>query len=136
MIRNKYARKYCRQVKKWLPGTEKYKRQLLDSISSAVGCFVEEQPNADYIALENHFGPPQQIASDYVTEMDTGELLRNLRIKRRIVTTVTACVAAFILMWGAVGILALLDAHNAAYGFVEVEYNDGRMEVLAECEEY
>lgn len=134
MMQNKYSRKYCRQVKKWLPGMGKYKRQIVEKIRLAVTAFMEEQPNADCTVLEEHFGTPQQIAAEYVAQMDTMALLHDLRIRGRIVKIVFALVTTLAILW-AVGVSVLvIDGLKDQNGYIEVEYNDGRKTVMVVCE--
>lgn len=134
-MRNKYARKYCRQVKKWLPGMGKYRQRIMERIYSAVKYFVDQHPEANYNAVEAWFGTPQQIAAEYVAQMDTREMLKSVRFGKRIITLVTAVVAALVLLWGLGIAIMIIDAHNSAHGYMEVVYSDGRKGVMVEWEE-
>lgn len=54
-------------------------------------------------ALAERFGTPQQVAAAYVDEMPTAELLAQLHIRRRVVTTVVLAVVAALAVY--VGVL-------------------------------
>lgn len=80
---------------------------------------MAENPHMDFEQVEARFGTPRSIAAAYVDEMDTGELLRTIYIRRRIITAVTACIAAMILMWGVVLGAAYVDAYNNTHSHYE-----------------
>ena len=79
----KELKHYYRQVSAWLPCGGRLKKQLMSSITATVDGYLAEHPEADFAALQAHFGSPQQIASAFVDEMETEELLNALRIRRK-----------------------------------------------------
>lgn len=101
-MQNRAARRYLREVRSWLPCSRKLKRGILEKIGSTIAEYLSEEPGADYNKLLARFGTPQQIAASYVNEMKTGELLRDLRIKRRIVYCVAITAAIIVLLWASV----------------------------------
>lgn len=120
---NKEARRYLREIRSWMPCAGKMKREVLEEIRGNLLDFLSEDPDAEYPALVARFGTPQQIASTYVDEAETGELLQTLRIRRKVVKVVCITCAAVIVLWlGVVG-LAYLDALNHSHGY-EVEKID------------
>lgn len=116
-MRNKAAGRYFREVKSWIPCAGKMKRDILDRIRDEVCGYLDENPEAGDAELRQRFGAPQQIAAAYVEEMDAPELLKNLRIRRRIVRIVAAAALAMVLMWAAVVTIALADRNNAVNGY-------------------
>ena len=119
--RNPHLRKYCRRVRNWLPCSGKQKKQILNSIQSMVASYLEENQTADYTAIEQRFGVPQQIASAYVDEMDSQESLRHMRIKRRILSIAVTCVVLITVVWISFTAAAFVDHHKAGNGYIEVE---------------
>lgn len=101
-MRNRAAGRYLREVRSWLPCSRKLKRGILEKIGSTIAEYLAEKPGADYDKLLTRFGTPQQIAASYVNEMETGELLRDLRIKRRIVYCVAITAVIIVLLWASV----------------------------------
>lgn len=92
--------------------------------------FVSENPNADYRAIVSRFGIPKQIASAYVDDMDTGELLHNLRIRRKIVRIVVVTALLVITAWAGVMIYAINHNEQMAHGYGVV----GEIEVIESIE--
>ncbi|MDO5401130.1 MAG: DUF6120 family protein [Eubacteriales bacterium] len=119
--RNREARRYLRAIRGWLPCAGKMKGQMLGNIQSSLDEFLSEKPDADYQALVDRFGTPQQIASTYVDEAETGELLRLLRVRRKVVSIISAVAAALVLTWAAyVTIELVCDAYDAQTSYVNV----------------
>ena len=96
---NSDLNRYCREVKTWLPCSGAEKKRIINRISDQVTRFLEETPNADYAQIEARFGTPQQIAAAAVDEMGTCELLRDLRIRKRLVSIIAAGLAVIALAW-------------------------------------
>lgn len=103
-------RRYLREVKSWLPCGGKMKKEILGKISGTVSGYLTENRGGDYGALVARFGTPQQIASAYVDELETPELLNSLRIRRRIVKIVSGTALVVIILW--VGVVAASFAYN------------------------
>ncbi len=114
-------KRYIRQVRSWLPCGGKVKRDILDRLRVELDRYLAKNPEAGIAGLRQRFGDPQQIAASYVEEMDTPELLRNLRIRQRIVSIIAAVALGILLMWAAVVTLAYAKFYNGATGcFSEV----------------
>lgn len=104
----KELKKYYRQIKDWLPCGGPLKRKLMGNITATIEGYIAEHPQADFTDLQTHFGTPQQIATAFVDEMDTQELLHSLRIRRRILRTVFFGIAAAVSIWGIVMLILLI----------------------------
>lgn len=109
MVCKNSLRVYCRAVKSWLPCDRKQKRRILEKIRLDVAGYLEENPDADIAAIQARFGTPQAIASAYVDDMDTAQLLHSLRVRKRIVTIVAAAMAVILLTWAGVVTWAVVD---------------------------
>ncbi len=109
---NSAVRRYLRLVRSWLPCSGKMKREIMQKIRIQAETFVAENPNADYAALEARFGTPKQIASSYVDEMGTDQLLEHLRIRKNILRIVTFGVLAIVLIWISVVSMAYYQTMN------------------------
>lgn len=120
--RNRDARRYLRAIKGWLPCAGKMKRQMLVQIQATVDGFLSENPDADYEAIVARFGTPQQIAAAYVDEAETGELLRLMRVRRKIISIISAAAAVLVLTWAAYVTIELVsDAYHTKTAYIEVE---------------
>lgn len=96
--------------------------------------YLAEHPDADFVELSHRFGLPKQIASSYVEEMDTEELLHNLRIRRRILGIVTCTALIVITLWAGTVTYAIIHNERLAHGYgvlgeieviERVEYTEG-----------
>lgn len=96
--------RYYREVRSWLPCSRKLKESIMSRLQENVRDYLEEHPDADAARIRAHFGEPQTIAAAYVDELGTDVLLRDLRIRRRIVSIVAGVMAAILALWlGVVG---------------------------------
>ena len=81
---------------------KKQKKNILNRLRLEVTAFLEEHPEADMVAIRERFGTPQAVASAYVESMDTAQLLKDLRIRKRILTAVMAAVIFVLITWAGV----------------------------------
>lgn len=119
-INNRAARRYLRQVRSLLP-SGRVKRQLMEQISACVYSYLEQEPDADDAALQARFGAPEDIAAAHVESMGTSEILKKLKIHRRIMIAVIVGLLVALLVW--VGSVTLIskDAHNSTHGYIDVD---------------
>lgn len=96
-------------------------------MESSVRDFVTENPNADYAAIEQRFGTPQQIAASCIEEMDAQELTLQLRIRKTIVRIVAATALVLVLLWAGVVLTALIRHIKDMDGYLIV----GEAEVIS-----
>ena len=112
--------RYYRQIHSWLPCTWRQKNRFIRELSGNIQAFLEQTPNADMETIQERFGTPQQIASAYVDETDTPQLLKSLRIRRRIVGVVLTVAIAVLILYTIVLICELYIFHDTFGGcFVE-----------------
>ena len=135
MVLNVHLLRYLWKVRRELPGSGKQKEQILSRVESSVRDFVTENPNADYAAIEQRFGTPQQIAASCIEEMDAQELTLQLRIRKTIVRIVAATALVLVLLWAGVVVTALIRHVKAMNGYLIVweaevidrtEYTEGK----------
>lgn len=116
----KELKSYYRQIKGWLPCGGRLKKNMMSCITATVEDYIASHPDADFAALQAHFGSPQQIATAFVDEMDTQELLHALRIRRRILFSVVYGVGAAVAIWAIVMLILLLVGLVSELGYVVV----------------
>lgn len=96
--------RYYRQIKSWLPCSRKLKNALISRLKESIQAYLDANPEADFGQIQSHFGAPETIAAAYVEEMGTDKLLRDLRIRRKIVAMVAGTMAVVLALWlGVVG---------------------------------
>ena len=113
---NPSARKYLQQVRGWIPCGGKMKQRTMVQIEDNLDHFLDENPYADYQTIVARFGTPEEIAATYVDEMDTPELLSNLRIKRKIVQIVAGTAAVAVAIWLGVAAVAFVISLESVDG--------------------
>lgn len=96
--------RYYRQIKSWLPCSRKLKNALISRLKESIQAYLDANPEADLDQVQARFGAPETIATAYVEEMGTDKLLRDLRIRRKVVTLVAGTMAVVLSLWlGVVG---------------------------------
>lgn len=122
---NRPARRYLRQIRGWLPCAGSMKRKMLTEIRETLLEFLADHPDADEQTIISRFGTPQQIAASYVDEAETEELLRRLRIRRRVVSIACAAAVACVTIWAGAILFALhSDAHKLDNSVIYVEIDE------------
>lgn len=130
MVWNVHLLRYLWEVREELPGNRRQKKQILSRVESSVRDFVTENPHADYAAITQRFGTPQQIAASCIEEMDAQELTLQLRIRKTIVRIVAATALVLVLLWAGVVVTALIRHVKAMNGYLIV----GEAEVIDRTE--
>ena len=123
---NRAVRRYCRQVRSWLPCSASQKRRILRDLKERLNFFSEQ--GSDYDAIVSSIGTPQTVAAAYVEDLDTGTLLRSLRIRRKIVCIVAVTALVVLISWAATVSWAIYEEneHLGGYGATTpVEIIDG-----------
>ena len=99
-LTNKAAQGYLRQVRGLLPCSRGIKDEITAPLRKSLDAFLAEEPAADAEAVKARFGTPEAIAASCLENTDTGEVLRRLKTKRRIVTIAVTAVIVLLLTWG------------------------------------
>lgn len=92
-------RRYHRKIRSFLPCSGKQKHRILADIQERISAFVEEHPACTFAEIEAHFGTPQTIAAACLESMDLKELLQTIRLRRRIISMITAATFAALILW-------------------------------------
>ena len=120
------AWRYLWKVGGWLPCSGKLKREIMARIKTVLDDYLNDHPDADFAELSHRFGTPQQIAASYIEEMNVQDLLKQLRIRRKIICIVVATALTFVSLWAGVVITALIRHVKAMDGYLIV----GEAEVI------
>lgn len=113
--------RYLWEISRELPGSWKQKKKILLGMKCIVRDYVTENPNADYQAIVKRFGVPRKIAESYVEELETGELLRELQIRKKILWVTLIAIVATATVWSAFTAAAYLDHFADKRGYATVE---------------
>ena len=127
---------YYRQVSAWLPCGGKCKREIMERIRANVDAYLAEHPDAGLEEIEAHFGGPREIAAAYVANLDTGELLAALRVRRRIMAAVMAAVLFVVLSWSGCVLWAANEATKSFGGHTEDALIEGEWQEGMDYDDY
>ena len=116
-MKNKNARCYRRKVLALLPCTKRQKQKIISQFDASLSDYIESNPDVDFIDLEDHFGSPEAIAASYVENAGTADILQALRIRKRIVLTVSLAFAVLLISWAAVVTWSMVKFNNAVNGY-------------------
>ena len=117
MYTEKEIRRYCRAVSSWLPCPRNEEKDILEKLKLSIADYQEQNPDADFAAIKALFGTPQTVAAAYVDMMDTAELLRKLRIRRRVLTIVLILAAIVLVTWLGTVAWAIIEEINSSSGY-------------------
>lgn len=111
-------KRYYRSIRKDLPCSYKMKKRIMQQIQESVDQFLEQNPDADFDAVQLHFGEPQTIALSYIEDQDAPELLRKMRIRRKVIAIIAGTVALVLAIWLAAMVWAIADANQTTDGHI------------------
>ena len=98
-------------------------RAVMAQIKDTVNEFVQQHPDADDEVIQAQLGSPQEIATAFVENMGAAEVLKGLRVRRRVLAAVLAVLLVILLSWTwLVGRATIReDARADAYIAVDIE---------------
>lgn len=117
-------KRYYRNIRKDLPCSYKMKKRIMQQIQESVGLFLEQNPDADFDAVQLHFGEPQTIALSYIEDQDTPELLRRMRIRRKALAIVAGTMALVLAVWMVAMAWAVINEQQTTGGHVIVDIGE------------
>ena len=121
---NKAAKRYLRIVRQLLPCSKKTRAAILVGITASLNAYLEQFPDATYSELEAKYGPPQQIAAAYVENAGTADILKEMRIRRRILELISFAAALVLVIWLVFVILVFIDAREQMRGHGGHSYSE------------
>lgn len=107
--------KYIEEIKTYLVCLGKKKQKVIDEIRSSIYVYAEENGIANIKEVYDHFGAPEEIASQYLSSVDPKKIKRAISIKRVVATTMAIIVS----MVAAMIIIELIDSHKDTHGTFE-----------------
>lgn len=114
-------RRYCRQIRSLLPCSLKDKHRILREIRERLADYREQNPEADAAAVLSYFGAPEVIAAAYIDQMGTAELLKKLRIRRRILTIALTLAGVILVTWLGTVAWAIIVELISVNGYIVVK---------------
>ena len=98
----------------------------MEEIEATITSYLLENSNVTYDDMIARFGAPQQIAATYVEEMGTDELLRNLKIRKKVIRITAIALLSCVIIWIGGILVALYNSYNSVNGqsYIYVEELD------------
>lgn len=118
-IPNPDARRYYRRIRSFLPSVGKAKAAILAQLKQTLSDFVGQHPDARYEDIQAHYGTPETVAAAYIEAQDTAVLLRNLRLRKRVLCMVGAALTIALLLWGSAVLGAIIDFNSNKNNYLE-----------------
>lgn len=107
--------KYIDEVEDYLVCLKKSKQKVIDEIRNSIYVYAEENGIADIKEVYEHFGTPEEIASQHLSAVDPKKIKKAVSIKR----VFTVAMAIIVLMVAAMIIIELIDCHKDTHGTFE-----------------
>lgn len=114
-----HVMRYLWEIRWRMPCSGKQKDLILSRVEASVRDYVSNRHDANYHVICSRFGTPEQVASSYLEEMDTEELMEKFRIRKNIIAIIAVAAFSAVLLWAwGVG-LALAENRDYAEGYFE-----------------
>ena len=114
-------KQYCKSVKKELSCPRKIKSDLIARIMPDLEAYADENPNASFDDICDHFGTPKEVAESYLSSLDEDELKKRLKNAKKIWIAVIAVCTVVLLVFIAIYIyMILLNKHIEPVYYDEV----------------
>lgn len=101
------AKQYLREVKKRIPCSPAQKKQFLCQLDNEVFLYCEEHNDIDMAALVDQFGSPEELASDFLPEININTVNGFVQTKHRLLMLLAIIVIAVVALASGIGIYTL-----------------------------
>ena len=98
-LKNNPARRYLRKVRGLLPCSRKMKDEITAPLRRSMAEYLLERPDASAEDFRARFGTPEVIAASCLEDVETTDLLRRLRLRRRVTAILVSTAFAALLVW-------------------------------------
>ncbi len=111
----KDIKKYIDEVEEYLVCIGKDKKNIIDEIRKSIYVYAEENGISDIGEVYDHFGTPEEIASQHLSAVDPKKIKKAVSIKR----IFTVAMAIIVSMVAVMIIIELIDSHKETHGTFE-----------------
>ena len=115
-LKNNPARRYLRKVRGLLPCSRKMKDEITAPLRRSMAEYLLEQPDASAEDFRARFGTPEVIAASCLEDVETTDLLRRLRLRRRVTAILVSTAFAALLVWVGFLIRSYYEVKNQVNG--------------------
>lgn len=113
-------RSYFRNIRSFLTCPRKQKKQIIRELKANIAAFLVENPQANFEAIQSHFGTPQQIATAYLGALTDAELLHKVQTRKKVITIIASVMAVILVIWLAVVGWAIVNEQKNTNGGAEI----------------
>ena len=110
---------YLKAVEQQLSGKKAQKKAYLKMLAADVAERLEEEPELDSAALASTFGSPEELAAEFMGTLNAKDVKKAFGWKKIVLIGVIIA----LLIWGAIGIIAVVDSHKSHNGYTVFEIN-------------
>ncbi len=121
------AKVYLKQVKKRLPCSRSLRSAFLSQLEDEISLYCEETGNLSYEMLIGHFGSPEEVADNLLSELEPEAMWKYTQFKRKILYFL--CAIALIAM----SLITFAKVHT--YKMQQDVINGGAVESIVSPEE-
>ena len=100
------ASQYLREVKKRIHCSSSQRTEFLCQLEGEIIYYCEDHDNVDIVTLSNHFGTPEEVADDFLSELGINEVTKSNQIRKRLLHFVATIIILAIILFAAVEIHA------------------------------
>lgn len=111
---------YLKAVEQQLSGKKAQKKAYLKKLAADVAERLEEEPGLDSAALASAFGSPEELAAEFMGTLDVKDVKKAFGWKKIVLIGVIIA----LLIWGVIGIIAVVDSHKSVNGYTVYESNE------------
>lgn len=108
----KEIKRYLRKVHALLPYGKKRKDCAVEMICQNIQSYMADYPEKTFSDIQDHFGTPEQIAREFVGQMDTEDIQRELCNRKRVIAVLfwaNIVLAAGWLLYIAIRLISMLN---------------------------
>lgn len=104
--------------------SQKAKKEIMNQIQANLKDYQLEHPEVDFEQIAMRFGSPEMVAAAYVESAGTSEILKALRIRKRIVAIVASVMAVALFKWATAVTILFTQEDRAGAGFAIIELSE------------
>ena len=110
-------KKYLGKIKKELPYPARKKKEFATHMEKNIGCFLDENPNADIEAIIKEFGTPKQIIDSLISEASNSSFDTFVKKRRLVWGVIIAIIAIFAVVMIAISLAEFIENQNYREGY-------------------
>lgn len=97
------TQQYCRKLHRALAALPEMRDRTVSQMTESILTYLDEHPDADYAALVETFGTPEQAAENVMNNMDAAQVKKALgrHRRRQFLTVALVCVILAGVVWAA-----------------------------------